>query len=1710
MSPPFPLAEARALFEAERYLDAHAAVGPAWSRAAILALDADGKVFAGRYARWLGSERMARRIFRQAERETPEHPLVRYFSLCTRWPRRGVWWALRHFRRHPELPGADAAIQAEWIMARAYVSALVRDFALAHALTERALDLAPRNPWVHVERARALALEDRRDEAVAAADAALALRPGYSLALLEKVTHLWHLGRFPEALALLDDARARHQSYYLHLTHACFLLSHADLCSGAEERRAAGARALAACHRARAGAPLADPETVRSFHALLADAHYAAGDLPAFKQFAAQAGPGFFASVLASAEAHPAGTRLLLPHTPVYQSHDTCVPASLATAVSTLGAVESQQLLADEMTYGGTAMYLVRPWAEKHGLVAREFVADPAGLAATVTAGFPCVVASEYYRFGHARALVGVDTARGTALFHDPGRPGTAEALLAEFCNGEAPLGPIAVALARPERRAALEALPLAASAEVRRMLEVQRLLDDGRVPEAVAAAAAGESAAPASPLARYARALAARASGDIPTMMERARSLHAAAPGSIRTQNLLLLAVEAVRNPGEARRVLDAIVAGRLPDGSNPRDGRLPTDTSHGVRLANYLRVAAPTRARARWLFEEALRKDPMNAPAFHSLGDLLWDAGQKADAELAMAAAATLEDTHDHFAEAYADVARELGHEAAGLAYLEARARRLGPLRAGHRPWIGWIGALQRYGHGEAAERALTEALAARPEDGELAAFAATQRAAAGRFPEAQELLRRAERHAPPAEYRRAAMETAERAGLTEEAWSHVLAWCAAAPADFEAWRRRVRLLGEREGPLSAAELTRSLCGKFAGDDAFESLHLERLATAGEAAERLTVLRERLRRNPDDAWAWRELGIERVETAARRTGGERETALAEAAACLVEARRTDPAAACTRYFAGLVAFVRGDRAAAIAAFTGAVEDAPDYEAAFRALFGCVAAESAERKRELAQVAERIVTAAPAQRTELAGVAALIREALGPAEAEAMVERVAAAKPADAELIVARAEARLLAGQGRTGAQRAAALLRPALQRYPDHLGLRVLLAKCELEIGDAAAAVQAFREVLARAPCHGYARRQLAAALFLLGEDAGGIAELTRAAELEPLSPAIHLALAQELAKRGRMAEAIGRLEAGLRRLPEVGELWDLLGEYQERVGGAAARVETARRFVQAQPDSAAAHQFLGGALARLGAAAPAEEVAAAFARATELNVGSFDARDELCMFLAQRGRFEEALRLCAEAIPALPDPVTAAGRRAWLLWRQGRRAEGIEAMKQVVGRRPEYRWGWLELLGWMVEQGQHAEAAQLAPGIAPALSGDLSVRFRVLEVQAGCRPEEEVSDAWERLSADFPEVEQVAVRHADWLIERRRFGPATRLLEAAHRRDPGSPWVLVGLVQAALGLGQVAVAVAHALDLFRRPVDDFAWPARLVWESFGQAKATRALIERTSAELVKGTPLRRRAVWGLVWALRQSNRGKELKQTFEFLARSNAYDAETVATALSEWGGAGRQDEVAAWIAANRERCNADRQLWQAVGWVLNRYGRYAECVPWLGDWARRGGAEQWAVYNLADAHGALGEWPAALAVHEAALKELAWDHSAPRHRAMVAAYKLLLGRRGELGDLLENVEAAALGDSLEQVALAWVRELGELESGEEGRVLAGARRVRGTARGERARHRELASSKRFRELVRRFEAETAARVTTVLGRLRLAWHRLTDRG
>lgn len=482
-----PLTRVRALYLDGRYLDAFEAgraLGDlrAWP-------GTGGRILASRLAGRLGASRVAQALVVRAWRDDRGDPEALWYHAGLIVGRRGAWHGLRWLRAHAA-PDVVAPRAADFAAFEGVCLAHLRDFDRVRARLDEARRLDPASPWVRVEAAAALELEDRVDEALEATAEALSLRAHYHPALRLRAHLLAQRDRREEAVALLDGAPHAAQSFEL-------------LGMRAEMARSLGGygRCVDDLTQARAAAVHADPRVCEGVAGGLSEALYL---LRRYREAAAAAEPlakgvlgGFVEALRALADgAAPPRVELTgVPH--IRQDHVTCAPASVAQIAAYLGDPVDHVALAETVCYAGTPAHRLRAWAEGRGFAVAEFDVTLEAARGLIDRGLPFMLITASTVGSHAQVVVGYDLARGTLLLHDPSHPYLVENLVAPLLASQAWCGPCGVAFVPASRAGALDglALPERGSWDARHRFEVA--LERHDVAAAEAALADVEAASP-------------------------------------------------------------------------------------------------------------------------------------------------------------------------------------------------------------------------------------------------------------------------------------------------------------------------------------------------------------------------------------------------------------------------------------------------------------------------------------------------------------------------------------------------------------------------------------------------------------------------------------------------------------------------------------------------------------------------------------------------------------------------------------------------------------------------------------------------------------------------------------------------------------------------------------------------------------------------------------------------------------------------------------------------------------------------------------------------------------------------------------------------------------------------------------------------------------------------------------------------------------
>src|SRR5262249_55420457 len=155
-------------------------------------------------------------------------------------------------------------------------------------------------------------------------------------------------------------------------------------------------------------APLADRGALRFFARIRLDIAQLADDHSEMERWAEEAHVPFYGKLLNNLRRNPQGCRIRLPFRPTIQKHEACLPTSLASALATLGQKIDPDVMASEITFGGTAGWAAAEWLEKRGLAVRFFAVTAQTAALLIKNGIGFVLTLEGDDNAHAVAVVGL------------------------------------------------------------------------------------------------------------------------------------------------------------------------------------------------------------------------------------------------------------------------------------------------------------------------------------------------------------------------------------------------------------------------------------------------------------------------------------------------------------------------------------------------------------------------------------------------------------------------------------------------------------------------------------------------------------------------------------------------------------------------------------------------------------------------------------------------------------------------------------------------------------------------------------------------------------------------------------------------------------------------------------------------------------------------------------------------------------------------------------------------------------------------------------------------------------------------------------------------------------------------------------------------------------------------------------------------------
>jgi len=1441
-----------------------------------------------------GASRQSSRIAIETWRADRGHPDARFYMAMETLRRRGALAAL-------EFMDAQPVETARFRALRARVLGQLRDFEGADAALAAAEAMAPGDPWIQLERAILFERQDRYQDSLAVARAALSLDPDRPDALLLNAHVLQLLNRDEEAREILGSAAGRLQSAAVV---SALALVQIDLELYPQARESYDQIAFLS--------PAMELRFAQWLCARRSDAAYLCGDVDAAIELARASQNPFHLTVAERMEKTRDGRRVRLPARFVRQHHMSCGPATL-TAVSELWKMPADHLqVTEEICYDGTPAHSERRWAEENGWLVREFTVTWAAARTLLDRGIAFTLTTVEPGSAHLQAVIGYDERRGVLLLRDPFVRTLIELEIDGALERWALTGPRGMAMVPLAQRDLLDGLDLPDAAERDRLYRIDRALHAHDRRAAQAALAELEALSPGHLLAIHGRRTIAAYDGDAQALLECAEALLDRFPGDA---SLLLSKASTLRGLGRrAERVALLEEQGGKVHGGEPL---------LWVELASELRQDAREHDEAVGLLRRALRQYP-SAPAFRVLGEVRWEQHRRREALSLFRYAYCLEGKNESHANAFFLAARALDEAEAALRVLRDRFDRFG--RKSGLPARTLFQALDLLHQGPEAFAVLDRALGLREDDVDLLLYAADAYGRTGRTDRAQELLDRVEDNARGASWHRASAALAAYRCDKKVALEHWQAVLATEPLAVEAHEAIARLFAETSGRESALAHLESACARFPHQYRLHQIWLGWLR-AGDPQRALPVAQSLVESHPADAWARRELAM------VLRDVGRGEEAFAE----IETAARLEPRSTSTFNVWGSL-LERDHRVVeARERFRESLRLEIDQPWTIgRLLDLCAGVE--ERRVELRFVESEM------RRQVVFGPAVLEfqRHAKDVLAGEEVLGELRALRDARPHLWEAwSASVHQLLEMERDG--EALELAKAMVDRFPLLPATFRDLAAVHGARAEREPEKAALEQALRINPAWSEAARLLANAYVRDEQHERARELLERAIEATPLDPVPHRSLAATLWRLGKKEEALQRIQHALELEPD--DSW-AFGKLREWGGDAAG---FARRLASNEPWSV-------GALLAVATYVPEiEERLAALAKAEERNARRIEIHDLRATVLAEAGRWEEAVAACHPAAFGDPAPVALRGREAWIKARRGDRRGAIAQLQSLVATEHDYGWGIFQLINLCREEGDKEgllAAATRAIALEPRNAyahGTAGEAKRLLDDRPGAKA------SLQRAIDLDPSYRWAGITLFDEQMQDGEVEAAATTL-ARLRIEGADPLVSARMVQIAARRGDREAAAQKLAEVLEQSCEN-DWPVATAVSAVESAGMRSVLVKALANAIDRpGTHPQAGASWlehvGVrlpffrLWPALRALRGKGeigVRATRAYIHRL-----------------ARRRVGLFVFLLVQGAELRKELHLWAAVGYALVTQRRYRAARRWLADYRARK-PEAWMVTN-----------------------------------------------------------------------------------------------------------------------------------------------------
>jgi cellulose synthase operon protein C len=1576
--------EVKAFYEQGRFVQAYRAAEPLGKISRWPGIEA--RLLGARLVSQLGADRFGDALILRTFRTHPEHPHAVLYGTMALNSSRGAVLAIDALEQYEQTLKQDPEVHADAIAFKAWLYAVLRDFAVAERLIGEALKLQ-RDAWMLAQRAAIFELEDRYEEALAVSREALALNPASRSAIQYCARFLSLFERDDEAIALLRDGLDRVESARL-----------AAQLQDLEMETGQVAEALTTLDRYDALSPIKSNSVRKWLAARRCDAFCRLGERERALEQARLADRPFYRDLTKRLESSEIlAARVILPVGFVRQHHMTCAPATLS-ALSRFWSLPFDHLeVAEAICYDGTPNHSERQWASEHGWWVREFTATWDNTRALIDAGIPFTLSTVHPGGAHLQAVIGYDAGRGTLLIRDPYERSYGEFAEAPFFKSYASTGPRGMAMVPLSQRARLDAIPLP-EAELHDLNhEIQDALLAHDRDRALTACNLLQERAPTHRLAILGLRSLAMYDGDEAAILRTTNSLLADYPDDVNFKLSKAASLRVLAPRGEHLAYL-ANTAGDHP--------------LLRLRYAQALLEDGREREHATQLLKRLLAHSLRNAQVLSALADAHWYQAEYARATRLYRFASTLEETDEDRARSYFDASRAVHEEQQATEFLHERVRRLGTLSAG--PGMTLFDCLSQLERTPEALRMLDDALSAHPEDASLLLFAAQSLAALNDPNRARALLERAEGRSRPAVWLRTAAHIAE--GEADQTGALAL-WERAAQADplhLSSRRAVARLQNLTAGRAATIASLREAVKRFPHHQALNQLLVEWMDEE-EPSARETALDALLAISPANAWARRELAL--VLAQLQR--------YADAHAQLAEAHRLSGPSVANWQVSGQVRMMEGDRAGARADFRRALEISVDADFAMHRLMGACT-DLAERKAELDFIAGQM------KQQVVYGDALLefqrhAGETLEPEAALTLLEEALAARPDLWQAWIA-AFQQALAMQREERAQQ---LIDQARQRFPLLPRVHLEYAALLQDKGEHAAARTSLAEALRLNPGWGLAARRLSDSLERERDFAASRKVLESALRHSPQDALMHGYLSYALWQLDEREAAIARIERAVELDTGYEWAWNQLKFYAAETNRPQLAVDRARLLTRQRP--AEALSWL--ALARV-SQVPSLQLEA-LERAIAISPLSINAHTLKLDLLIAQERYDDAIAALAATAWGDNLPAIVRARYAKALAARGEALPAIEEMKRVLADDPNYYAGWEQLADWHNARDElepYLAAAREMVRIAPNDAIAIGYQAHAL---SRAEPKSDIRPLLRRALELKPDYLFPALRLADMDLADNHLDAAQAVLDAISKHSHSASIVSRQTILAVRQGRQADWQAAYRELLFHPEYDADA--CNDVTEQLKKQKYlpfvlgildTAVLDEKANPDI------------GRLWIEVRAQRFPVYFPRLTRVLRNGALGRKAAHVYIDHLQKIKDPIWLDWFVWRHRAWIEADTETLSLVARTYLNMDRPRRVLSCLRDWRTRTDLPPWSMLNLVAALRDLGRDAEAAQAGRHALS-LPEDHASPAHHTWLALDAACAGKTEEALEILLAVDETALGDYYQAVACITRAFLADLE-------------------------------------------------------------------